>query len=163
MNMAPIPNFPNYFATDTGQIVSMRGKNAKIRKTKINKGGYEIVIMSFDKVETTRSVHTLVLEAFVGPRPAGMHACHNDGNKTNNHLSNLRWDSAKSNSDDRRKHETDNIGTRNGRNKLSEAQVINIRNQNAIGVDMKTLAQQFGVTYQQIKHIVLRKQWQHLP
>jgi hypothetical protein len=37
-------------------------------------------------------IHTLVLEAFVEPRPDGMEACHNDGVAGNNRLENLRWD-----------------------------------------------------------------------
>jgi hypothetical protein len=36
-------------------------------------------------------VHRLVLEAFVGPCPAGMEAKHRDGDYTNNTLSNLLW------------------------------------------------------------------------
>lgn len=35
--------------------------------------------------------YVLMLEAFVGPRPIGYQACHNDGDPSNNHLSNLRW------------------------------------------------------------------------
>lgn len=38
-----------------------------------------------------RLVHQLVLEAFVGPRPEGLVACHTDDDPDNNHLSNLRW------------------------------------------------------------------------
>lgn len=45
-------------------------------------------------------IHLLVLEAFVGPRPPGLLGCHEDGDPTNNHVSNLRWDTAKSNSRD---------------------------------------------------------------
>src|SRR5688500_4928598 len=37
-------------------------------------------------------IHRLVLMAFVGPCPAGMEGCHNDGNPLNNALDNLRWD-----------------------------------------------------------------------
>jgi hypothetical protein len=37
-------------------------------------------------------IHRLVLEAFVGPCPDGMEACHYDDDPDNNHLSNLRWD-----------------------------------------------------------------------
>lgn len=36
-------------------------------------------------------VHTLVLEAFIGPRPPGQEACHADDVGTNNVLTNLRW------------------------------------------------------------------------
>lgn len=39
----------------------------------------------------TRSVHQLVLEAFMGPRPPGKEALHWDDDRTNNQLSNLRW------------------------------------------------------------------------
>lgn len=35
--------------------------------------------------------YRLVLEAFVGPCPAGMEALHWDDDHNNNHLSNLRW------------------------------------------------------------------------
>lgn len=37
-------------------------------------------------------MHVLVLEAFVGPRPAGMDACHANDVPTDNRLTNLRWD-----------------------------------------------------------------------
>lgn len=37
------------------------------------------------------AVHKLVLEAFVGLRPAGMVACHLDDNPENNRLDNLEW------------------------------------------------------------------------
>lgn len=48
----------------------------------------------------TCSVHVLVLEAFVGPRPKGLHACHRDDDPTNNLLGNLRWGSRADNADD---------------------------------------------------------------
>lgn len=51
-----------------------------------------------------RFVHHLVLEAFVGPRPPGLVACHNNGNGTDNHVRNLRWDTQASNMQDRLAH-----------------------------------------------------------
>jgi hypothetical protein len=44
-----------------------------------------------------RYVHRLVLEAFTGPCPQGMEACHNDGDPGNNAIGNLRWDTHASN------------------------------------------------------------------
>jgi len=44
-----------------------------------------------------RSVHSLVLEAFVEPRPDGMLGLHRDDVKWHNHVSNLYWGSAADN------------------------------------------------------------------
>ena len=52
-------------------------------------------------------VHRLVLAAFVGPCPAGMNGCHNDGVPENNHVSNLRWDTQSENARDRVRHGND--------------------------------------------------------
>lgn len=48
----------------------------------------------------TRYVHQLVLEAFVGPRPEGMEACHWNDVCTDNRLENLRWDTTSANRHD---------------------------------------------------------------
>jgi hypothetical protein len=54
----------------------------------------------------TRCVHAIVLEAFVGPRPPKMDACHfPDPNPSNNNLNNLRWDTRQANSMDRVYHD----------------------------------------------------------
>lgn len=52
----------------------------------------------------TVQVHILVLEAFVGPRPDGLIACHNDGIHLNNRSSNLRWDTYSENLRDQVRH-----------------------------------------------------------
>lgn len=62
------------------------------------------VNLSVNQRKRTSPVHRLVLEAFVGPRPPGQHGCHHDGDPTNNHLSNLRWDTPKSNTADMVRH-----------------------------------------------------------
>ena len=51
-------------------------------------------------------MNVLVLEAFVGPRPAKLDSCHNDGVRTHNHLSNLRWDTRSANLYDAVEHGT---------------------------------------------------------
>ena len=42
-------------------------------------------------------VHQAVAEAFHGPRPDGLHVCHGNGIRTDNHASNLRWDTPSAN------------------------------------------------------------------
>lgn len=59
-----------------------------------------------DGKQKTAYVHTLVLEAFVGPKPPGMECCHNNGEAQDNRLENLRWDTPTSNSADMILHGT---------------------------------------------------------
>lgn len=47
--------------------------------------------------QRTVPVHTLVAEAFIGPRPPGYWVCHNDGDRYNNVPTNLRYDTPRSN------------------------------------------------------------------
>lgn len=52
-----------------------------------------------------RSVHVLVAEAFIGPRPTPLHdCCHDDGNPCNNRLDNVRWDTKSANKQDQIRH-----------------------------------------------------------
>jgi hypothetical protein len=108
-------------------------------------------------------VHRLILEAFVGPRPEGMEACHNDGDKTNNHWNNLRWDTHKNNLADRKLHGTDSAGSKHGQSKLTEPEVLQIRAlYKAGGIAQKELGKQFGVTPAVISRIINRKNWNHV-
>jgi len=65
-------------------------KRDKIIKSHINRHGYEVVILY---VETNKpknlSVHRLVAECFIGENDLQVN--HKDGDKTNNHYSNLEY------------------------------------------------------------------------
>jgi hypothetical protein len=63
--------------------------------------GYPRVVLS-KPGERPRYVrlHTLILETFVGPKPAGCEGCHRDDVRTNNTLENLYWGSRSQNNHD---------------------------------------------------------------
>ena len=102
--------------------------------------------------------HTLVMEAFVGKRPNGMECCHNDGNTLNNNLSNLRWDTPKSNHADKIKHGTSNSGERCNWAKLTKQQVISIRNDDRL---QRIIAEEYGVKQHTISRIKNGTRWIH--
>lgn len=83
--------------------------------------------ISVDGKKINLSVHRAVLEAFVGPCPDGMEACHCDGNASNNRIENLRWDTHLSNNGDRKLHGRYSVGSAHPMAKLSIEQVRLVR------------------------------------
>ena len=90
-------------------------------------------------------VHRLVLDAFVGPCPEGLEACHENGNRIDNRLSNLRWDTRSNNHQDKLKHGTDHRGSKNPQAKLSEEQVGEIKRLLGQGVKQVDIARRFNI------------------
>lgn len=115
----PIPDWPIYEASDDGRIRSIprftRAKNGSVMrrrgvtlKQRPDRDGYPTVSLrnSSLKLQKTRKVATLVAITFIGPRPPGLEVCHNDGDKGNSRLSNLRYDTPSANQLDKIKHGT---------------------------------------------------------
>lgn len=78
-----------------------------VRRPHVNRRtGYWCVTLRLPPRYVTRTLHRLVLEAFAGPCPVGMEACHHDGDREHNGIGNLRWDTRSSNARDRTRHGT---------------------------------------------------------
>jgi hypothetical protein len=110
-------------------------------------------------------VHRLVLEAFVGPCPAGMEACHNNGVRTDNRLENLRWDTRSANCRDRIRHGTTNFprGIAHGMSKLTEEDVRIIFHAYHDGYyTQREIAEAFGISQQHVSDVALKKKWSHV-
>lgn len=102
----------------------------------------------------------LVLEAFVGPRPPGLDGCHNDGNKLNNSLSNLRWATRKDNMADARTHGTDARGERHPAARITWAIARRIRQLKASSqLTYEQIAQTVGATKYQVGDVIRRASW----
>lgn len=93
-----------YEVSDHGRVRSLprltrHGANRKgrIMRPSALPGRYEFLTLTAVPRKEYASVHSLVMAAFVGPRPGGMDVCHIDGNPVNNHLSNLRYASHSAN------------------------------------------------------------------
>jgi hypothetical protein len=111
----------------------------------------------------SRTVHSLILETFVGPCPDGMEACHWDGNRLNNQLDNLRWDYPKNNAADRVKHGTLAIGSRNGSARLVESNIATIGRLRSEGWTYEAIGDLFDVGGKAIRSAHLGETWRHAP
>jgi len=87
-----------------GKTRFLRGR-IRVARPKDDYGHLQVLLYR-ETVWKMMSIHRLVLLAFVGEPPDGMECCHNDGNPSNNALSNLRWDTKSANQRDRLAHGT---------------------------------------------------------
>lgn len=167
-----LSDFPGYGVSSDGFVWSKwrpepkRGMSIGTVWQKLDGGtdrdGYKKVILcAFGKRRYAR-VHSLILETFVGPCPAGMVGAHANGNNCDNRISNLRWDTQKRNIADKVAHGTHQAGERHGCHKLTEIQVREIRRRRASGESGISLAREFGVWNGTISAIVHRRLWSHV-
>lgn len=170
-----VSGFPAYRVGDDGTVWS------RWKRVGLGRGSKSVLSDTWNKLSLTRLpsghvyvrlspggiakyVHHLVLEAFVGPRPSGMEACHfPDRNPANNSLSNLRWDTRKSNRNDMVTHGTICLGERHGSAKLNTETVKSIRAEYSSGKHTQTeLGIKYGICQASIANIVHRRTWKHV-
>lgn len=98
-----IPGFEGvYQVSDLGNVKSFaRYKDGRFLKPGKASHGYYTV--SFGR-NNSKTVHSLVALAFLGPCPKGMEVLHIDGTRTNNAVSNLRYGTRTDNILDAIKH-----------------------------------------------------------
>lgn len=155
----PVVGFEGrYEVSDFGRVRSAKTGALKTPQVEKPSNRQSVLLWQANKATMVR-VHRLVLFAFVGPPAAGHECCHNDGNAANNHVSNLRWDTAQSNQLDRVTHGTSNRGERCAAAKFTEAQVLAIRADPRL---QREIAADYGVLPNAISRIKSHKRWGHL-
>lgn len=138
------------------------GRWSKLRAT-VTKGGYHQVLLSKQGVQHHMLVHRLVLMAFCGGPPSSdMECCHNNGDSSDNRISNLRWDTKKRNQADRLKHGTDSRGEKQGGAKMTNDLVRVICARLIAGESPTHIAREIGVCRTTIGRIRLGLAWKHI-
>jgi hypothetical protein len=165
----PVPGYEGrYEVSDLGRVRSLdreiicmgeiKGSYVSRKKGRVlrpgpSNYGHLSVVLGRGK---TRMVHELVLRAFVGEPPDKHECCHNNGDPTDNRLSNLRWGTRSENSVDAVKH--------GSRGKLTAAQVREIRQRLATCAhgDQTKLAAEYGVSLCTINSIKFNRIYKHV-
>ena len=90
-----VAEFPSYLISDHGELKnSSRGNLIKAR---VDKNGYLCVQFKVGELTKSRTLHRLVALAFLTRSEKRTVVNHKDGNKLNNHVSNLEWVTAQEN------------------------------------------------------------------
>jgi len=154
MCLRTINNFPNYAITKEGKVWS--NKHRKFLKP-YSGSGYKLVWLWKDNKQFIKSIHRLLLETFVSPCPQGMEACHNNGNKLDNRLENLRWDTRSNNVIDSIKQGTF------ANSKLTKDDVWKIRAlYSTKKYSKRQVARMCNVAYSTTHCVINRKTWKHI-
>lgn len=84
-----------YRVSESGDVFKKDSPKQRLAVFERPSGDFR-VFMSHNSNQIRKYIHDLVLEVFVGPKPfKNMRAIHIDGDKSNNHFSNLVWASPK--------------------------------------------------------------------
>lgn len=159
-----IPGYEGrYQASTEGRIRSLdryvkRGTNGywvkgKVLSGSLDSGGYKNVSLGYKT--TKRRVHELIALTFLGPRPDGYDVCHKNGNRSDNKIENLRYDSKAEN-------QIDVYRQKSKRYKLYAKDVIEIRKQLKSGKSQRDIAKAFGVNQSLVTAINARRAYSWL-
>ena len=150
-----IPGFPGYQVSNLGNARSLdrmshgRRYKGRLLKPTPDERGY-FGCYPFGRI------HRAVLLAFVGPCPKGLEGRHRDGNKARNDVDNLVYGTHSENMMDRVEHGTANRGERHGMAKLTEGQVVAIRQTQT---SARATARQFAVSERCVRLVRNGERW----
>lgn len=154
-----VPGYEGLYQINAeGQVFSFKSK--KILATSISKQGYKR--LGLYRIETglkKHTIHQLVALSFHGPCPEGHLTRHKDGDKLNNHPSNVIWGTPQENSDDNALHGGQVRGSQVHKAKLTEAQVLEIYHSPKTQGE---LAKEYGMSQVGISYIKRGINWRHV-
>jgi hypothetical protein len=156
-----LAGFHGYEVTEDGQVFSYRRGSKTLLRGVLNGSGYIQVRVVGPKGRALYLLHRMVAQAFVANPEGKPHVNHIDGDKRNNRAENLEWVTNKENIQHswRIGLRCGNDGAKNGRAKLNEEQVAEIRELLSQGARQVDVAAQFGVGQAQVSRIARRESW----
>lgn len=162
----PIPEYNGrYSVSNTGKIRSeggaMGSRAGRILSPHLNSKGYERVGLTVNRKTKNVLVHRIVAEVFIG-EASGMTVNHKDFDKTNNHVSNLEYLSARDNHLHAKINGKIQTGQRVHSAKLTNSQAIEIYERRKSGERGVDLAKEFKVSPQTVSGIVNGHRWQKI-
>jgi hypothetical protein len=150
-----------YAISDAGAVWSVRAD--RLMRPGASRG-YRRVHLCRDGIRRRFLVHVLVADAFFGPCPQGHERNHKNGNRADNRVENLEYVTRRENNLHayRTLKRPTQQGSKHGRSKLIEAQVIEIRAQRRAGKSLLAIAGRYGVSAPTVSEIANGRIWRHV-
>jgi hypothetical protein len=161
----PVPHCPRYEVSSRGDVRKIAPRVHLMKPTLQSTGYHHVTTVNEHGKRVQWSVHRLVATVFIGNPPAlgwRSHCAHNDGNKTNNRVENLRWTDAKGNAGDRKRHGTALFGDNHPICKIGDKGAAAVLILSRAGMSQHELARIHGVCRRTIHNIITRKIYRHV-
>lgn len=151
--------YPAYEVSNIGRIKSYYTTSGKLNDAIIADGPQRIlkqtpssteyfqVSLVRDGTQRRFNVHRIVAAAFLGPCPPGHEVCHENGDRQDNRVENLRYDTRRANHHDKYRHKTVS------NTHLSESDVVTIRQMAKDGVPTHKIMSKFSIGYLSFSYI----------
>ena len=164
----PIAGYEGFYeVSDDGQIRSLdrqilgprgtfRIRRSQILSPALSTNGYLTIRLCRESVRSTKCVHRLVAEAFLGPCPEGLQVRHGPGGRTDNSVENLSYGTAVENIAER---DQDGWGAAR---KMSPALIREMRALHASGVSYEELAIKYDISKPSVYRIARRLAWKNV-
>lgn len=153
----PLYNFPHWQVSNLGRF-----RKTFIPKLSVDSVGYNRLHLSNKNKQRVVAAHRAVWEAFYGRIPPNLMINHKNGNKLDNRIENLELVTNRQNIE----HYKQNLLTYRGEKvssaKLTEKQVLNIRERYKNGVSPTFLAREFNLSRSTVTRILNRTNWRHI-
>ena len=155
-----------YEVSDAGRVRRVAGGRGitigRFLKPQRRSDGYLHVQLWKNNQPQTLLLHRLVATSFIGPVPDGREVNHIDGNKANNRLSNLEYATRTENNLHAYRNGLMHRGEDHYFSKLTDDDVLFIRNAQKQGLGCRKLARRFGVNKSTIVQVQNGKSWSHV-
>lgn len=159
------PSFPQYAVSEHGEVMRRHGGKGTapglVLRGYILNTGYRMFDLHPGGGKRVRALaHRLVCETWHGPQPPDRpEVDHLDGDRLNNHHTNLRWVSRAANEANKIARGMGNAGARHGMAKLVEKDVRAIRNDSR---SHRHIAAEYGIAPSTVSQIKGGARWAHI-
>lgn len=160
---AIVDGFPFHRVTLDGQVLTCKRRGAPKKSfswtlMRVSNGnhGYKVVSLSGPGGRKSFLVHRLVCSAFIPNTQSDPQVNHIDGNKMNNHFSNLEWASAYKNINHAL---ATGLSKKVKNSKINEEAAAVIRERLRMGVKQKDIAASFNISISTVSRVKLNQSW----
>lgn len=157
-----VPNFPMYYATECGRVISRHRGRLKFINGKLDKDGYVQLILRKEKINYYKRLHRVIAETFIPNNNSDYVVAHIDGDISNNCVVNLKYCTQKENIYDKFTHGTMLIGEKNHNSKINKQIAIEVKTMLNNGISPATISKELDVSKSIVESIKYGKTWNHV-